>query len=128
MTEELATAYFSKAKRALSEARSLLADEATEGACNRAYYAMFDAAHAVLWTIGGLEPGDVIKTHSGLISAFGAAAVKTGKLAPEHGRALGQVYKIRLLADYTADPPAMRDAEEAVTLATAFLDAVGKLI
>ena len=40
--------YFEKAERALSGARLLLAAEDTEGACNRAYFAMFDAAHAAL--------------------------------------------------------------------------------
>ena len=37
-----------KASRALSSARLLLGDGDAEGDCNRAYYAMFDAAHAAL--------------------------------------------------------------------------------
>ncbi|MFP3248173.1 MAG: HEPN domain-containing protein, partial [Paraburkholderia sp.] len=37
-----------KADRALEEARVLLRAGGYEGACNRAYYAMFDAAHAAL--------------------------------------------------------------------------------
>ncbi|EGV27515.1 HEPN domain protein [Thiorhodococcus drewsii AZ1] len=40
--------YLAKSRRALASARLLLADGDTEGACNRAYYAMFDAAHAAL--------------------------------------------------------------------------------
>lgn len=37
-----------KADRALASARLLLDAGDTEGACNRAYYAMFDAARAAL--------------------------------------------------------------------------------
>ena len=37
-----------KAQRALSSAQTLLNDGDVDGACNRAYYAMFDAARAAL--------------------------------------------------------------------------------
>ena len=37
-----------KAHRALASARLLFDDGDMEGACNRAYYAMFDAARAAL--------------------------------------------------------------------------------
>jgi len=43
-----ASDYMGKADRALSAAQLLLASGDTEAACNRAYYAMFDAAHAGL--------------------------------------------------------------------------------
>ena len=39
-----AASYLRKAERALDEAQLLLLEAATEGACNRAYYAMHDAA------------------------------------------------------------------------------------
>ncbi len=48
------SAYLAKAERALASARLLLADDDREGACNRAYYAMFDAAHAALLHQGAL--------------------------------------------------------------------------
>ena len=35
-----------KANRALASADKLLQDDDSDGACNRAYYAMFDAARA----------------------------------------------------------------------------------
>ena len=44
--------YMLKAQRALSAARLLLDNSEIEGACNRAYYAMFDAAQAALLTSG----------------------------------------------------------------------------
>ena len=48
--------YLRKADRALAAARLLLSNGAVEGACNRAYYAMFAAAHAALRANGILLP------------------------------------------------------------------------
>ncbi len=62
--------YLGKAERSLAAARILLRENETEGACNRAYYAMFAAAHAALWAAGAREDGAIIKTHSGLVAAF----------------------------------------------------------
>lgn len=123
-----AASYMQKAERTLAAARLLFANNDTEGACNRAYYAMFDAAHAALWATGGQELGTVIKTHGGLVSIFSQELVKTGKVSVEHGRALGQVQKMRLLADYTTEPPAELDAQEVVVLAEAFVEAMRSLM
>lgn len=122
-----AASYLRKAQRALEAARLLLANDDTEGACNRAYYAMFDAAHAALWATGVQQVGDVVKTHGGLASVFGQEFVKTGMVGVEQGRALGHVHKARLLADYTADPPAVDDAREAIALAELFVEAMTSL-
>ncbi len=111
-----AASYMSKARRALEAAHLLLANQDTEGACKRAYYAMFDAAHAALWAAGVEATGVIIKTHSGLASIFGQQLVKTGLVGAEHGRALGHAEKTRLLADYTADAPANSDADRGTRL------------
>ena len=47
--------YMVKAKRAISSAKMLLDDGDIDGACNRAYYAMFDAAHAAGADLSGPE-------------------------------------------------------------------------
>ncbi|MBL8510379.1 MAG: HEPN domain-containing protein, partial [Betaproteobacteria bacterium] len=44
-----------KADRACQSAHMLLASGDVEGACNRAYYAMFDAARAALLASAGHE-------------------------------------------------------------------------
>ena len=119
-----AASYIRKADRALATARRSLAKSDTEDACNRAYYAMFHAAHAALWMVGLQETGTVIKSHGGLISFFGQELVKTGVLDAAHGRALGHVQKTRVLADYTADAPDEADAKEAVAQAEAFVAAI----
>ena len=95
--------YLSKARRAITSPRLLLADGDREGACNRADYAMYDAAHAALLDAdSNLNPAST-KTHRRLIAAFGEQLVKTGRLSAEMGRSLNQVERMRLLADYTGE-------------------------
>ena len=66
-----ANEYLHKAERTLAAARVLLDNGDAEGACNRAYYAMFDAAHAALLASGAGLPEAQTRTHRGLIGAFG---------------------------------------------------------
>lgn len=113
--------YDEKALRALASARLLLANGDIEGACNRAYYAMFDAAHAALLRSGTLINPAEIRTHSGLIGAFGKHLVKPGLASTELGRALNQVERIRLLADYTGEAIDADKAVWAIDQADAFL-------
>ncbi len=119
-----AASYLRKAERALAAARILMQEDECEGACNRAYYAMFDAAHVALWAVGARTDGAIVKTHSGLVAAFGECIVKSGKMAPEQGRALARVLKARLLADYTADTLGIDEAQETIAPAAAFVAAV----
>jgi uncharacterized protein (UPF0332 family) len=116
--------YLSKARRAIASARLLLADGDREGACNRAYYAMYDAAHAaLLHADSSLNPAST-KTHRGLIAAFSEQLVKTGRLTAEIGRSLNQVERVRLLADYTGEEVDVEKAQWAVNKAEAFIAAV----
>ncbi|MDT8384922.1 MAG: HEPN domain-containing protein [Gammaproteobacteria bacterium] len=89
-----------KARRALASSRLLLAAEDSGGACNRAYYAMYDASRAALIKAGYEELAITTKTHGGLISAFSLHLVKSGSLPIELGRSLNKVEDIRLMADY----------------------------
>lgn len=75
--------FIGKASRAAASARLLLDAGDVDGACNRAYYAMFDAARAALIKSGAPVPPEVAKTHSGLISAFSLHLVKTGQIPIE---------------------------------------------
>ena len=105
--------------RALSGARLLLASGDGEGACSRAYYAMFNAAHAALLALHPDQP--VAKTHSGLIAAFGQRLIREGHFGAELGRTLNQVQQLRMLADYIDEPPALEDVAWAVEQAEAFV-------
>ncbi|MCK5662677.1 MAG: HEPN domain-containing protein [Thiotrichaceae bacterium] len=92
-----------KAKRATASAKILLDDGDIDGACNRAYYGMFDAAHAALLAVGDpVNPANT-KTHRGLIGAFGQYLIKPGLLKIELGRLFNQVEQIRLIADYMGE-------------------------
>jgi uncharacterized protein (UPF0332 family) len=113
-----------KAERALDEAYLLLRDEKTEGACSRAYYAMHDAAHVGLLATGHETPEAVIKTHHTLIGEFGKNLVLSGLIGPAHGRALNKVHDMRMLADYSAEPPPLDEARVAVEQAEAFVAAI----
>ncbi len=77
------------------------------GACNRAYYAMFDAARAALSAIQEPPESEAIKTHSGLVSAFSLHLVKTGHVSVELGKSLSKVADIRPLAPARFHDPAL---------------------
>lgn len=94
------------------------------GACNRAYYAMFDAAKAVLIaTVPSIDPS-IGKTHSGLISAFGLHMVKTGRIPVEFGRAFNRAHDIRQVADYTGDMIGTDDVSWLIQQAKAFVELI----
>ena len=116
-----------KANRALTSAKLLLDSGDVDGACNRAYYAMFDAARAALLCINAPVPAEVARTHSGLIAAFSLHLVKTGRIAIEHGRSLNKVEDLRLIADYRGDPVTLENAAWALVQANNFLIAVQAL-
>jgi uncharacterized protein (UPF0332 family) len=114
-----------KAARAANSARLLLDAGDRDGACSRAYYAMFDAARAALITVG-FAPED-LKTHGSVIGQFGLHMVKTGLVAREVGKALNDVQEIRQLADYLPAEVPTEKAEWAVEQAHIFVSAVNAL-
>ena len=116
--------YLGKAERSLSAAQLLLQAGDTEGACNRAYYAMHDSAHAALMATGHESPEAIIKTHHGLIAAFSQRLVQSGQVSADLGRSLNRVEDIRLLADYSAQFPPVAEAEWCVERAAEFVAAI----
>jgi uncharacterized protein (UPF0332 family) len=117
-----------KASRALASAKLLLDSGDVDGACNRSYYAMFDAARAALLSINAPVPAEVARTHSGLITAFSMHLVKPGLVAVEHGRSLNKVEDLRLIADYRGDPVTVANAAWALAESERFLVAVQALL
>ena len=98
-----AEAFLAKAETALRAARILLDSGDSDGACNRAYYAMFDAARASLMATNVAFADEQAKTHSGLISIFGLHIAKTALVDRGLGRMFNKAHEIRLVADYTGD-------------------------
>lgn len=115
---------WSKARQAATSARLLLNAGDTSGACNRAYYAMFDAAWAALLTSGASVSSEMGKTHSGLIHAFSQHLVKTALVPKELGQSLARAHELRLVADYTGDQVQAIDARAAVERAEQFIAAL----
>lgn len=113
-----------KAIRAAASAKVLLDAGDADGACNRAYYAMYDAARAALLASGSPVEPEIAKTHSGLISAFSLHLVKAGRVSIELGKALNKVEELRLVADYKGDLVDKEHADWAVSQAQNFVEAM----
>lgn len=113
-----------KARRAIVSAKLLLDNKDVDGACNRAYYAMFDAARAALIWCGALVEPSAIRTHSGLISNFSLHLVKTGRLPIESGKAFNRAAEIRLIADYNGEKLSVREAGQLIKQAESFVETV----
>jgi len=116
-------ALMNKATRSCASARALLGLGDGDGAANRAYYAMFDAARAVLLASGG-SVATTGRTHSGLIAAFGQYLVKHAAVSKDLGRFLNRAHEIRLIADYNGDSVELNDAEAIVAQAETFIAAM----
>lgn len=117
-------ALMAKADTACSSARVLLELGDLDGAANRAYYAMFDAARAALLASRAPVESDIGRTHSGLIGAFGNYLVKNGPVTKEMGRLLNRAHEIRQVADYNGESVEPADAEEMVGQAETFVAAM----
>ena len=113
-----------KAIQAVTSARVLLELKDVDGACNRAYYAMFDAAQAALLMAGVPAPDALGKTHRGLINTFSAYLVKDGPVSKELGRQLKRAEEMRLVADYNGESVTHGDAVDLVVQAEVFVNAM----
>ncbi|OZB36799.1 MAG: DNA-binding protein [Halothiobacillus sp. 14-56-357] len=113
-----------KSVRAVASARLLLDDGDIDGACNRAYYAMFDAAKAALIKLAPDINSAQVKTHGGLISAFSLHLVKTEILPVSMGRSLNRAHEVRQIADYTGDAVSVEQAQSIIDQADFFVKTV----
>ena len=121
----MTTDIMGKADKALASARLLLDAGDSDGATNRAYYAMFDGAiAALLWS--GAQ--DRHKTHSRLIASFGLHLIRTGLLSARFGRSINQVQELRLTGDYLVEPVPLEKADWAVQEATTFIEGIRQLL
>lgn len=116
-----------KARIACESARALLDRGDTDGACNRAYYAMFDAARAALLATSAEVTVNVGKTHSGVLTAFSLHLVKNGPVPRDIGRLLKQAEETRIVADYCGDSISPDDARRLVEAAETFVTMLATL-
>jgi uncharacterized protein (UPF0332 family) len=120
---EVAEYWMRRADAALESAASEIAAGRLDFAVNRAYYACFYAASAVL-----LIAGRTFVKHSGLRGAVHRDLVKTGRLAPQWGKAYDRLFDARQTADYLmlAEVEA-GEAEELLALASGFVGQMQRL-
>jgi hypothetical protein len=99
MTEEssrnFVEASLQRAEKALKSAKLLEENGQLEDAASRAYYAMFHAARALLFS-----KGVTARTHRGTISLFGEKIVKQGILHAEFADMLRKAFDLRQKSDY----------------------------
>jgi uncharacterized protein (UPF0332 family) len=88
----------SGAREAAEEAHLLFDAGHYRGACSRAYYAMFNAARALL-DARGYAP-ERTKTHKSVLQLFSREFVGAGAFDRDDGRALRRAADARQLADY----------------------------
>jgi uncharacterized protein (UPF0332 family) len=116
---------------ALNEAKHLRSGGYPRGTASRSYYAMHDAATAML-----LAVGERFEQHGQVIGAFGRLFAKTGRVDRKFHRYLIDAFESRGVADYDAfpEPPMTMEkaalilswAEEFVTMAEEFLKSEGE--
>ena len=91
--------YLAHARQALDTGRLVMTHQDCITAVNRAYYAIFYAANALLCT-KGIERSK----HSGVIVAFRKHFVKTGIVTPELSTFYGEAMEERHAGDYDLEP------------------------
>jgi uncharacterized protein (UPF0332 family) len=89
---------WSKAREAATDARILIGAERFDAAANRAYYAMFNAARALLG-LRGVKPA-AAKRHATVLRKFSSEYVVNGPFDRDDGHALRLAGDARVVADY----------------------------
>ncbi len=92
--------YMQHAREMLEVAAHNIADGFHGSAINRAYYAIFYAAKALLATQGIAR-----SKHSGVIAAFRQHFIKPGLVETDYGDIYGQVMDDRHISDYDIESP-----------------------
>ncbi len=117
-------AYMRKAESTLAAALRNLREHDANIACECAYYAMFNAAHAALLALGIEGISTPIKTHNGLVAKFSQEVTLPGHLPRDRGKDLSNVQKFRQVATYSVESVDLADAAWAVEHAELFVAAV----
>jgi uncharacterized protein (UPF0332 family) len=121
--QEKIAKYIAHARQAIATGKLVLAHEDYITAVNRAYYAIFYAANALLAS-KGLERSK----HSAVIAAFRQHFVKTGLIEPEFSDFYGQSMDERHNADYELDMLSYETAVENLQHAERFVKRVAEVL
>lgn len=122
-TQEKIAKYFTRAQQAVETGKLVMNHEDYITAVNRAYYATFYAANALLAT-KGLERSK----HSGVIAAFRQHFVKTRLIEPEFSDTYGQSMDERHNADYDLETLSYETASENLENAARFVARIERFL
>jgi uncharacterized protein len=92
-----AESLLSLADEMMADAKLLLAEDRMRSSASRAYYAVYNAASAVLHSLGSSP-----KTHSGTLSEFSRAVVAPGLMDKGAAKTLRQLFELRQACDYNS--------------------------
>ena len=113
-----------KAERTLRQAETLAKAGEWDGTVNRAYYAMFYAAEALL-----AHRGLGARRHTGVLVLVDRELVAQGLVAPEQAARLREAYRLRQRADYADEAPVTADrGQELLAAARSFVAAAVQTI
>jgi uncharacterized protein (UPF0332 family) len=114
-----------QAQTALDDAKFLCEGKrSSQSILNRAYYAMFYAALALLQKIG-----KVPSKHTGVISLFDTEFVIKGIFTKELSKNFHKLFEMRQVSDYkTSDETTAEQVEDAIKRAGLFVESVIKYI
>lgn len=115
--------FWKKATDAAASAKLLLDAGHADGAANRAYYAMFNAARAFLDLNTDVEVIDV-RRHSAVLKLFAARAVKPGLIEPRLHSAMHEAFEVRAVADYSGTNVNEGHVRDLIELMKEFLAAI----
>ena len=122
--QALSLARLTRSKQHQKSARDLLRNDDFADSISRSYYAIFQAARALL-ALEGAES----RKHSGVISLFNRLFVKTGKVDKHLGVIVKDARRSREMADYTELAEFSReDAEGQIADAEFFIREVENFI
>jgi uncharacterized protein (UPF0332 family) len=119
--------FWDKAAEAGEAARLLFEAGSYDGAANRAYYAMFNAARAALAASTDLNIED-IRRHSAVLQLFSLHIVKPGLAPAKLSADINEVFQARALADYSTASIPVEDARELLQLMDQMLTAIEPLV
>jgi uncharacterized protein (UPF0332 family) len=115
--------HFEKAAECIEDAQLLFKSNRFAATVNRAYYAMFHAATAVLLTKNIRR-----SSHGGIISAFGEFFVATRMIDDVYHKYFREAFDLRQESDYEAHIETYKiEAQEMLNRAMNFVDACRKI-
>jgi uncharacterized protein (UPF0332 family) len=121
---ELVAYWMRKADTALASGASEAAASRFDFAANRAYYACFHAASAVL-----LSAGRRFVKHSGVRGAVHQELVKTGRIGADSGKAYDRIFDAPQAADYLElFSIGQTEADDLLQLARGFVAEMQRLV